>query len=47
VFGNEEAFTKGHSEGGRALLSASTKRRFVVVVVVVVVRERDPAETRD
>ena len=37
VFGNEEAFTKGHSEGGRALLSASTKRRFVVVVVVVVV----------
>ena len=46
VFGNEEAFTKGHSEGGRALLSASTKRRFVVVVVVVV-RERDPAETRD
>ena len=49
VFGNEEAFTKGHySEGGRAFLSASTKRRFVVVVVVVVVvRERDPAETRD
>ena len=46
VFGNEEAFTKGHySEGGRAFLSASTKRRFVVVVVVV--RERDPAETRD
>jgi|MDSZ01.1.fsa_nt_gb hypothetical protein len=46
VFGNEEAFTKGHSEGGRALLSASTKRRFVVVYVVVCVRERSRRDTR-